>query len=240
MIASVVLACALSASDAAYIQDALDGWTVITLDLLELPDAPLPWMILFDRSCAYRSQAQVLLDVASHLPENAAILVTRHPSTDLTVQECLYLRQRFPNLVIDREFDQIQAPTQYLLAEGDALVTIGSAVGWMAGFLGKPMVSVADCHLSPLSAVDRLADLPALLANPSRARIDDAHLAWVMFHYSIAQSLYDRDGFARRLFERFHRRDPGPFAEPVLPYAEYADLIAGTACRDLPVARQAA
>ena len=195
---------------------------------------------LFDRSCGYRSQAHVLIDVASHLPADAAVLVTRHPNTDLTALECSFLRQRFPNLILDGEFERVQAPTQYLLAEADLLVTIGSAVGWMAGFLRKPMVSVADCHLTPLSAVGRLADLPALLADPARAPADDAHLAWVMFHYSIPQSLYDRDGFARRLFERFRRRDADPFADPVLPYAEYAELIAGTARRDSPQVRPAA
>lgn len=57
MIAGAVLACALSASDAAYVQNALDGWTRVTRDLLQISDAELPWMILYTRSCAYHLAA---------------------------------------------------------------------------------------------------------------------------------------------------------------------------------------
>ena len=53
MIASAVLTCALSASEAVFVQEALDGWGVITHELLALPDEPLPWMILYGRTCAY-------------------------------------------------------------------------------------------------------------------------------------------------------------------------------------------
>jgi hypothetical protein len=53
VIAGAVLACALSAGDAAYVQNALDAWTRVTRDLLQISDTDLPWMILYTRSCAY-------------------------------------------------------------------------------------------------------------------------------------------------------------------------------------------
>lgn len=53
MIASAVVACVLSASDAAYMQDALDGWKTVTRDLLRVSGERLPWMVLYSRSCAY-------------------------------------------------------------------------------------------------------------------------------------------------------------------------------------------
>jgi hypothetical protein len=53
MIANAVLACALAAGDAAYVQGALDGWAVVTRDLLRAPDEGLPWMVLYNRSCAF-------------------------------------------------------------------------------------------------------------------------------------------------------------------------------------------
>lgn len=57
MIASAVVACVLSASDAAYMQDALDGWKTVTRDLLRVSGEGLPWMILYSRTCAYHLAA---------------------------------------------------------------------------------------------------------------------------------------------------------------------------------------
>lgn len=191
---------------------------------------------LFDRSCPYRSQAEILLDIARHVPPDVGLLVTQHLSHPLlSGLERDRLLSRHPNLILDAAFETFHAPSQYLLAEADLLITIGSAVGWLAGFLGKPMVTLADCHLTPLSAVRSLGELPALLENPTAAPIDTAHLAWVLFHYSIPESVYQRPGFARSIFERF----PGdaPFREPVLPYEDYADLIIHEANRTIPVAR---
>jgi hypothetical protein len=45
--------CGLSPADGRYFQAILDDWSTITGDVLHLPSRPVPWMILYDRSCAY-------------------------------------------------------------------------------------------------------------------------------------------------------------------------------------------
>ncbi len=45
--------CVLASEDADWVQSALDGWNTISNDVLELESRPLPWIVLFDRSCAY-------------------------------------------------------------------------------------------------------------------------------------------------------------------------------------------
>jgi hypothetical protein len=53
MMATALLACTLTTADAAYVQEALNGWTTIARELLALPDEPLPWMVLYSRTCAF-------------------------------------------------------------------------------------------------------------------------------------------------------------------------------------------
>lgn len=40
-----------------YLQAALDGWDLVTRRILRLPPEGLPWMVLFDRGCAYHLAA---------------------------------------------------------------------------------------------------------------------------------------------------------------------------------------
>lgn len=45
--------CALSEPEIRWIQAALDGWESISGDVLGLESSPLPWMVLFGRSCTW-------------------------------------------------------------------------------------------------------------------------------------------------------------------------------------------
>lgn len=45
--------CALSEDQARWIQRALDGWERVTRDVLRVEQAPLPWIVLVGRSCAW-------------------------------------------------------------------------------------------------------------------------------------------------------------------------------------------
>ncbi len=46
-------ACRVSPVDARYFQAMLDDWSTVTGAVLRLPARPVPWMILYDRACAY-------------------------------------------------------------------------------------------------------------------------------------------------------------------------------------------
>lgn len=50
--------CALTAPSARWIQTALHGWERVALDFLRLDPEPLPWMVLFDRSCTWHLAAR--------------------------------------------------------------------------------------------------------------------------------------------------------------------------------------
>lgn len=45
--------CDLSESGRRWIQGALDGWERVSIEVLELDSVPRPWMVFFDRSCAW-------------------------------------------------------------------------------------------------------------------------------------------------------------------------------------------
>ena len=62
--------CDLSQSNQAWLQRALDGWDLVRRDFLKVPQAPLPWIVLFDASCIWHLNAidQKLLADARQLP----------------------------------------------------------------------------------------------------------------------------------------------------------------------------
>jgi hypothetical protein len=45
--------CQISPSDGRFFQSMLDDWATITGEILRLPSRALPWIVLFDRACAY-------------------------------------------------------------------------------------------------------------------------------------------------------------------------------------------
>lgn len=51
MVRIILLICALSASDRAWIDTAIEAWQVTSVEALKLDRAPMPEMILFDETC---------------------------------------------------------------------------------------------------------------------------------------------------------------------------------------------
>lgn len=45
--------CAPQISTRLFMQSSLDGWDLVSRKILRLPPAELPWMVMFDRACAY-------------------------------------------------------------------------------------------------------------------------------------------------------------------------------------------
>lgn len=62
--------CELSAADARYFQAMLDDWAAITGEIFRLPARHLPWVVMFDRSCAYHIAA----DTTTRLGRTTRIL----------------------------------------------------------------------------------------------------------------------------------------------------------------------
>src|SRR4030095_5814743 len=50
--------CVMAEENAAWIRTALDNWESVRRDDLHVNDAPLPWLILFDSSCAWHLKPQ--------------------------------------------------------------------------------------------------------------------------------------------------------------------------------------
>jgi hypothetical protein len=46
-------ACNMGAADAGWIQQALDGWALVSAEFLRLETRPLPWVVFFDMSCVW-------------------------------------------------------------------------------------------------------------------------------------------------------------------------------------------
>jgi hypothetical protein len=69
----VPTSCELADADRRWIQKSLDGWEKVSREFLQLDPEPLPWMILFDQTCAW------------HLaPEPAMLPDARHVETGLS------------------------------------------------------------------------------------------------------------------------------------------------------------
>ncbi|VTS07486.1 capsular polysaccharide export protein, LipB/KpsS family [Tuwongella immobilis] len=192
---------------------------------------------LFDQSCPYRSQAHVLLDILRQLPPDTAVIPTLHPGHGtLTADELATIRRQYPNCEYLPETERFMAPSQYLLPDVDAVITLGSAVGWHALFHQKPLLIIADCHLSRAATYSSIAQLCHAWNHATPPPIDDAHLAWIMFHYSIPQSLYQRPDFAASILQPALTANlPNYFNAPIRPYAEITQEILATSNSQLPI-----
>ncbi|MFO0876912.1 MAG: hypothetical protein U0840_06030 [Gemmataceae bacterium] len=195
---------------------------------------------LFDRSCPYRSQAHVLYDILRELPRDIGVIPTLHPGHGIvspTERHQIYTSH--PNCLFLPEAELFQAPSQYLLQDCDAVITLGSAVGWHALFHRKPLITLADCHLNPAASFPTVQALVKAFARGCNLPNRDAHLAWVIFHYSIPQSVYQRPGWAAKYYQsaiNTHATNlESYYSEPALAYDDYVQEIIHTASSNIPL-----
>ena len=70
--------CELSAADTAWVQGALDGWTLVSRTFLHVDAGPLPWVVLFDASCVWHLAPGPTVDARAR-PVTAALTFDGSP-----------------------------------------------------------------------------------------------------------------------------------------------------------------
>jgi hypothetical protein len=71
-------ACEFPAAEIHWLQRALDGWEQVSRDFLELDPTPLPWIVLFDASCAWHLTPELTIDAVT-VPVTTSLMFAGSP-----------------------------------------------------------------------------------------------------------------------------------------------------------------
>lgn len=111
----------------------------------------------FNDVCAYENQFEFMVDVLRNAPSNVGVVVTQYVSgfvSDMPIndQNYGYLKQKYPNLIFNNRFNNIDSISQSLLPFVDAVVTVSSSVGLQAALCAKPVMSPSVSHVTAFNS----------------------------------------------------------------------------------------
>lgn len=114
----------------------------------------------FDCLVDYQTQTDYLYSIVSKIPEDTALIVTEHPSyPELTKQVAQNLKEKFPHLIIRKEFLSTQNASLFLLPYVDGVINVSSSIGWLALILKKYLFVAAQSEFSNFSVQTKLENL---------------------------------------------------------------------------------
>lgn len=105
----------------------------------------------------YISQADYLVDSLNHIPEDSGAVVTQYVTpkvkdTVLTPEVLSAVKSKWPNVIFDEKFDQINSVSQYLLPFVDKVISCSSSLAIQGMVWNKEIIVPHDTFISKLSA----------------------------------------------------------------------------------------
>ena len=111
----------------------------------------------FKYDTKYNSQAEFLYDALENSPKDTAIMVTQYISkliSDKCITEELnqLLSENYKNFFYDNIFDEITAPSQYLVPHVDELISCSSSLAFQAMMFNKKIKVFGKTFIEPFSS----------------------------------------------------------------------------------------
>ena len=184
--------------------------------------------VLFDAVTHYRSQYELLVDVLERVPADVGVVVTTHPEYNILSHSVkAYLRKTYPNFVHSERFEEVYAPSQFLIAHVDAVLNVSSNVGLQTLIWDRKLLALAPVFES-IADGRGLERLEEVLATESDPEHKERVLHFLLTHYTILEH-YLRDPawivpFLWRCIGRF--RDEGVTAAFYTPIEAEEQLFA--------------
>lgn len=125
--------------------------------------------IAFEGCCGYRSQWDMLTQVLDNVRPDIGVVVTEHSDWGrmLTPAANAYLRRTYPNYIYTERFEDVEYPSQYLLAHVDAVATVSSSVGIQGLLWRKPVCALGNSHINAMADIADIAQLGSYLEGGS-------------------------------------------------------------------------
>lgn len=155
----------------------------------------------FDSFIGHRSQYDFLLDVLERAPDDVGVVVTTHPDYNHMTDEVIeYLRYQHANFIYDRSFETYCAPSQYLLADVDSVITVSSSIGLQTLLWDIPLINPGGVWRCIASGTE-IRDVPNGGGGCS-AEERDAVLYWLLTGYAMSPNRISDGEWLCRFFER--------------------------------------
>lgn len=164
----------------------------------------------FDSTSPYRNSLDFILDVLGTVSPSIGVVVTQYitPHTSdrvLTGDNLSFLRDRFPNLLYNPEFDKVEGVSQYLLGSVDGVACVSSSIGFQALLWKKPIFVFGNSHLSPFSQGTSGPEIADALEKPAPNFDGALHFLLTRMQPLLIGRCYESDWFVG-FIERSHRR----------------------------------
>lgn len=110
MVRIILLLCAISESDRAWIETAVEAWRVTSAEALHLPAAPMPQMILFDDTCTSDGKKHggtIVLPDGEEIPAQVTSFAASHDGKPFFVMALPSLWRKVPRHAEDPALDRL-------------------------------------------------------------------------------------------------------------------------------------
>jgi len=184
---------------------------------------------LFDSTCHYRSQGDILSRIIEEVGEKISILVTEHPDPHggFSQNEKKFLSERHENVMFVNDCVEGNVRSHSLFPFCDLIVAGGSNVGLQALMLRKKLVTLADCHFSKFADGQSIEDLGGVISRPSMDENSKRlFIAWYLIHFTIVNTMWQEKDFATRIHTRFLVEE-NPYTKPFVSPDEFLRLMIG-------------
>jgi len=139
----------------------------------------------FEGVSKFKSQYELLVHVLDHVPENIGVVVTTHPEYNLLSRETAeFLRTKYPHFIYYEDFEKYYAPSQYIISDVNAVLTVSSSMGLQCLLWDKKVIPLGECHhaIADTFNIDELEDILR------REKTDkDDILYWLLTRYVITE-----------------------------------------------------
>lgn len=137
----------------------------------------------------FGTQIDYLIDAMGKIDPRIGVIVVQHPaSRDIEPQSMDWLLSKFPNLIYDRQINELHAPSQALLPYVDGLVTTTSGLIYLAAIRQKPAFLTHPTHFSALAharPLDSINSAGAFAIDKSQV---DTEMAWILRHHAFSHA----------------------------------------------------
>jgi hypothetical protein len=194
---------------------------------------------VFDGNCNFSSQFHFAQYVLSQIPKNVGVIFTTHPEYPVFSDDVVsYLSSVYENFLYLPEFEDIYAPTQYLMYGIDGVVSVSSSVGLQSLIWQKKLIALGNSQLRLAADATDLTAIEEVLAAPPIDR--DNVLFWLLTQYYIPiKYLYNPEWLSKHLSSvlSLHRsgEDHYSFFTPIDNPAQVINGLIEDAINGIPI-----
>lgn len=145
---------------------------------------------VFSSLSSFNNTYQFLIYMLENIPSNIGIVVTTHPEYNFLTHDLVnYLRDTYSNFIYEFEFEEVYAPSQYLMSYVDAVITLSTSLALQTLLWGKKFITYNKDYMKFVSDASDINNLEHVLKQKNKNK--DDILFWILTRYCISKRYLD-------------------------------------------------